>query len=462
MTGYIVAIDLGTSHITGIVGEKNEDETFSVIACETEKSLPPPCIRRGNIYNVGNTANVVGRLIKKLESKLKGSYIDKVYVGVGGQSVRTVDHVEVKEIENGGVVSHDDTQMLKERCEKYKPDLLDVLGVAPAVYYVDGYREMAPVGVSCRHLEARYKIFVGRSSIRRDLIKSIAERCEKEIAGIIVSPLALADAMLSKEEKEIGCALIDFGAGVTSVTVYKNDELLYSAVIPLGGNLITGDIKSLELTEVQSEKLKTEYGAAILKKEDEDKKIKIDMEGGNREISINDLNAIVEARTKEIVENVYARISEVIDVKSLGDGIVLAGCASELRGLQELIQERFKITSDKVRHSTIRSDLVRDSDMMTGNPLYRTAVSIMLKGTEPCVARPLAPQGNVVGSDNGDDQGGIGGDGSKRTGGGGIFTRLNRKKEPESKKESGKSGDGKEKKGKDSGGFFSTLFIEET
>jgi cell division protein FtsA len=383
MTDYIVAIDLGTSHMTGIVGEKNADGTFTVVACETED--PVSCICRGNIHKLDVTADRAGHLVKKLESHLTGKYIDRVYIGVGGQSLRTADHVESKEIAEGAVVTEDDIKELKEQCEKNKPDLLDVLDIAPAVYYLDGRRETKPVGVPCKRFEAHYKLVIGRSSIRRDIRNSIRDRMDKEIAGIIVTPLALADAMLSREEKELGCALVDFGAGVTSVSVYKDGDLLHMSVIPLGSDLITRDIASLQLTKTEAENLKKEYGSAILEKEDGEKTVTVAMEDANREIAVNDLNAIVEARAKEIVENIYARISEVVEPKSLGYGIVLAGCASELKRWAELIRDRCKV---KARHSAIRTGLVRAGDEMTGNPLYMTAVGILLKGTEPCVSRP--------------------------------------------------------------------------
>ncbi|MDR2916931.1 MAG: cell division protein FtsA [Tannerella sp.] len=389
MTDYIVAIDLGTSHITGIVGEKRTDGTFSIIACETVD--PASCIRRGIIYNRDNTATHVNGLLRRLESHLKGNFIDKVYIGVGGQSLHTVDHTEVKDIADGAAVTKEDIDALKDQCGKYKPDLLDVLDVAPAVYYVDGRRDTNPVGVPCKRFEARYKLVVGRSSIRRDIAKSIKELAGKEIAGIIVSPLALADAMLSREEKELGCALVDFGAGVTTVSVYKDGDLLHMSVIPLGGNLITRDIVSLQLTEAEAENLKKEYGSAVLHKEDEGETIRVDMEGADREIEVNDLNAIIEGRAKEIVENVYARISEVTELKSLGSGIVLAGCAAELKDLPELIKEKSKV---KVRPSAIRGGLVQGSGDMLGNPLYMLVISLMLKGTEPCVSRPFTEHGN--------------------------------------------------------------------
>ena len=437
MTDKIVAIDLGTSHITGIVGEKRTDGTFSVIACESVD--PASCIRRGIIYNRDNTAMHVLNVIKKLESYMKGDFIDKVYIGVNGQSLHTIDHVEVKEIAEGAAVTNEDIEDLKRQCEVYNPDLQDVLDIAPAVYYIDGHKDTNPVGVPGKKFEARYKLVVGRSSIRRDIIKSINEIAKKELAGLIVSPLALADAILSKEEKELGCALVDFGAGVTSVSVYKNGNLIHMSVIPLGGNLITRDITSLQLVEAEAEKIKKENGSAILQKEDEDETIFLDTEGSNREIAVKDLNAIIEGRAKEIVENVYARINDVMDFKYLPSGIVITGGASELRNLPELIKDRCNVP---VRPSTIRSGLVRDFENMLGNPTYMTAVSLMLKGTESCVTHQTVLQSEDD-SQKEDD---------KEDTRGGFFRR--KKNEPKENKP------GKEEKNKKSGNFWGTFFDE--
>ncbi|MDR2385902.1 MAG: cell division protein FtsA [Tannerella sp.] len=383
MTDYIVAIDLGTSHLAGIVGEKHADGKFSILAYATED--PSSSIRRGNIYNLDDTASRIKNLVHKLESKLKDAKIKKVYIGVGGQSLRTTEHSESKKIDTGAVVTADDVNELKKQCEVYIPDLLDVLDWAPPIFYLDGRRELKPEGVSCERLEARYKLIVGRPSIRRDIVNSITEKAKQDIAAIIVSPLSLADAILGKEDKELGCAVVDFGAGVTTVVVYKNGELLNLSVIPLGSNLITKDITMLQITEAEAEKLKKENGSAIVRKEDDDEKIKLDRDGLTKEIAINDLNAIIEARTIEITENVIARIKDVTEIKSLGNGIILAGCASKLKNLPALIKDKYKVN---VRFSAIRKRLLKDDDNLTGNQLYMTAISIMLKGTEQCMETP--------------------------------------------------------------------------
>jgi len=383
MTDYIVAIDLGTSHITGIVGKKVEGGKFEIVA--TEVATSDSCILRGNVHNTKSTGDAVARIVDKLENHLAGDHIDRVYVGLGGQFLRTVEHVETKEIEDGATVLDADMDALRRQCEQYKPDdvSLDVIDVVSPVYYVDGNRDNNPEGVSCKRLEARYKLIVGPSSLRRNINMSIKDHARKEVAGIIITPLALADAVLSKQDKDLGCALIDFGAGVTSVTIYKDGILKNLSIIPFGGNLITRDITTvLNLTEDTAEKVKIEYGSAILKKDEEDKMIELD--SAESKISLNNLNVIIEGRVREIIGNVLARINDAVDIKLLGAGIIIAGGVSELSGLDELLKDKSK----KVRFSTVRAELIQGSEDMLGNPVYMQAIALMLKGTKQCVYAP--------------------------------------------------------------------------
>ena len=394
MADYIVAIDLGTSHLTGIVGEKNKNGTFSIIGYATEDTASSiqkgetedktSCIHRGIIYNRDNTSVLISNLLRKLETYLKGKFIEKVYIGTGGQSLHAIDHLEALDIADGATVTEEDIALLKEQCSKFKPNLRDVLDMATPVYYLDGRKDNMPVGVPCTRLEAHYKLVVGRSTIRHEITKSVESVQGKTLAGILVSPLALADAVLSPDDKKLGCALIDFGAGVTSVSVYEDGDLKHLCVVPFGGKLITRDIvSSLKLSEKEAENFKIEEGNAIFHQDTEKKQLEVERGGANRKIDLYDLNKIIEGRIKEIVENVYVRICEVIDPRQLGAGIILAGCAAQLNGLSEMLKDKFKV---RIRPSLIRSGLVEDADDILGDPLYMTAISLMLKGKETCVS----------------------------------------------------------------------------
>lgn len=381
VTDYIVAIYLGTSHLVGIIGKKNAGGTFTLVADEVKESTF--CIQRGCIHNVAETAIRIKRLILELQNKLPNSRIEKVYIGIGGQSLRSIDHSEVRTINADAFVTEEDIRILNNQCRSYHPDMLDVLAIAPPVYYLDDKRTTNPVGIPCKRIEARYKLIVGQPIIRKSVINSIENQAHITVAGIIVSPLALADAMLSPDEKELGCAVIDFGAGVTSLVVYKNGTLKHLSVIPLGGNLITRDLTSLHLVASEAERLKITYGDAMPDKTQDGTVSLGAVEGaGMREIDMSEINTVVEARAKEIVENVYARLEENGLKDALGAGIVLTGGASSLKNLQEMVHERFR---QDVRYSAIRKGLLENENDMVGNPRYMSAIAVLLQGTENCV-----------------------------------------------------------------------------
>lgn len=385
-TDFIAAIDLGTSSMVGMIGKKNEQGLLSIIAYEIENSAT--CIRRGCVYNVEETANKIKRLVRKLENKLQGATISKVYVGVGGQSIRTMDHTVTKLLGPEGVVSEEVIHSLYEECCKFRPDMLDVLAAVSPVYFLDDKQDLSPVGVPCNRIEARYKLVVGRPSLKRNIYKSISERAQIEVAGIIVSPLALAHAVLSEDERDLGCALIGFGAGVTTLTVYKGGLLKYLSVIPLGGGLITKDITSLHIVESEAERLKLSYGSAIMDPQDIEQNVQVNSADGMgmREIKIAELNNVVEARSNEILENVYARLEESGMKEGLGAGIVITGGAAALKNLQDVIKKRFNLP---VRFGAARKSLVAGNDPVANNPEYAIAIGLLLQGNVNCASYVL-------------------------------------------------------------------------
>lgn len=381
-TDFIAAVDLGSSQMIGIVGRKLGTGALSIIAYDSEDSSS--CIQRSCVYNVEDTAAKVKQLILKLQNKV-GNEIEKIYVGVGGQSLHTIDFVTTKALGPEGIVTEAIIKELLEECRKYKPELVDVLDIVSPSYYLDGKPNKNPVGVSCNRIEARYKLVVGRPSLRRLLINSITERAKSNIAGIVISPLALADVVLTNDEKELGCALIDFGAGVTSLSVFKDGLLVDMCVIPLGGILITHDIAScLHITESEAERIKNYASMSVPTNENNEKKtIKVMSADGSEmhDVQLSDLNNIVYARAKEILDNIFARLSET-DVKdSLEAGIVITGGASELQNLQTTIQEMSRM---KVRRGTIRKGIIYNDTVLANNPEFAVAIGLLMKGDINC------------------------------------------------------------------------------
>jgi cell division protein FtsA len=219
-----------------------------------------------------------------------------------------------------------------------------------------------------------------------------------KLAGLIPSPQSLAEATLSPEEKKAGCLFINFGAGMTSAVVYKGGAMVYLSMIPLGGHVITKDLmKILELKEPDAEWLKTRYGLMLAGKDKGTSDTFGQTEIGGKVIALKKMNAIIEARTKEIVENIYAQVERVVSKPaSLAAGIILAGGASNLNSLPELLRQRFNL---EVRYAAIRREWLHIHENKAGNPDYITAISLLIAGTENCLSYvpppPLLPESPV-------------------------------------------------------------------
>lgn len=395
-TDFIVVIDLGTSQIVGMVGGKEPSGKISVLAYETDSS--DNCIRRGCIYNVKETASKINRLLRLLENKV-GTPITKVYIGVGGQSLRTMKHT-VSRVLGNGAVTEDILRGMDNECRMHLPDQLAVLDVVPPVYYIDDKPEAEPQGKTGARIEAHYKLVVGRPLLRRS-IDNMREYLRVAVAGVIVTPLALADLVLTEQERKSGCALIDFGAGVTSVTMFLKEELVGCYVIPLGSQLITRDLMTeFHIPEREGERLKRSYGNAFWEKDVDPQSISVDLQDGRHssELKLSDINRVIEARSRENIENVYARLREGGLTKESDYSLVIAGKGSELKNLREALAERCKMN---VRYASVRRDYITDE--IANNPVYMAAAALLLKGTENCaqvqpeIKQPEKPKKEILG-----------------------------------------------------------------
>jgi cell division protein FtsA len=382
MTNYIVAIDLGTSCIKGIIGTRSLTGAYTVIACETESSAG--CIRRGVVYNVADTAQRITMLNRKLANKTPGIQIKKVYVGVGGQSVCSIDHVVTKSLGADGEVNKETIDALYEECRTFKPNGLEVLSIVSPAFYLDGTREIAPIGIPCSRIEAHYKLIVCRPSLKQR-IYTIAERAKIEIPGIFVSPLALANVVLSETDKELGCALLDFGAGVVSLTIFKNKQLTGLYTIPLGSRLITKDLTCLNVTETEAERLKKAYGDAAADKEN-DSPVQVNSLNGSapRQIKLSEINEVSKARLQEIIDNVHTRLKESGIADKLNAGMIITGGGALLKNFDTVVRGRFGMA---VRYASVNKTFFEKTNVPL-EPEYGVVAGLLLKGTVNCSYMP--------------------------------------------------------------------------
>ena len=351
VTDFIVAIELGSSKISGIAGKKLPDGSIQILATASENASG--CIRKGVIYNLDKTTQSLTSIIKKLESTLKAS-IGKVYIGMGGQSLRTIRNTEVRHMDEDTKISQELIDELKDSNRAVPIVGYQILGVAPQEYKVGNDLIVDPVGVQTDHIEARFLNIIARKNVKENAAKccdlvpiEIAEDAED-----LIAPLALADAVLTSSEKRSGCVLVDFGADTTTVSVYKNNILRHLAVIPLGGNNITRDICSQQIEEDDAETLKIRFAQAYVEpteNEDENKSYKLENGCSINAILLED---IVEARLNEILDNVANQIVLSGYENKLLAGAVITGGGINLKNMEEAFVKRTKIEKIRVAKDT--------------------------------------------------------------------------------------------------------------
>ena len=246
--------------------------------------------------------------------------------------------------------------------------------------------ETDPMGVACRTLEGNYLNILLKKQVA-DYIAQCFRMAQVQILDGYVAPMAQAEAVLTDDDRQQGCALVDYGADTTTVSVYKNGLLRYLRVIPLGSSLITRDLCAvLKIETDQAEQIKCAYGLCnLIGSQDNDEKIVLN--GHN--VSLNEIGEIIEARNEEIIRNVVAQIKASGYSEVLYAGIVLTGGGSQLRQLDQVFM---KILETHRKPRVIAEPLCgvvwNEQSWKRGDGSQLSLLSVAIKGDENCCELP--------------------------------------------------------------------------
>jgi len=373
-SGFIAVIDLGTSRIKGVVGRKNEHNVISIL---TSGSIDAGnSIRRGMVYNIEQAGANVHKLVMMLENSM-GRKIGKVYVSLAGQSLHTLEFNEMKQL-SAGMVTEEVVSQLRKSAEKFQPELQRNYRVADVEYYIDDKPERSPVGVTGAQIEAGYELIVGRSNLMSNIEKSIGAKTDLEIVDYIVGPTASAEISLNEEEKELGCVFVDFGAGTTSLSVYKGGILRRMVVIPFGGKNLTKDISALNFTENDAEQLKIKFGRAL---ENQDTPLFTSPFASKPDVDLTELNKVIGMRLDEIIANIREQIILSDYEGQLGAGLIITGGASQLKNLDLYLTQKLKMP---VRKASAKKTFINNAPELINDPAFTQALGMLIFADEDC------------------------------------------------------------------------------
>ena len=381
---YIVALEIGSSHIRAAVGTVNDDGALTLLAVEDEYAVE--IVRYGTIQNVEEVSNRVKSLMRKLENyqsihprKIKG-----VYISIGGRSTTTTSRQVVRQYDVETAITAQIIAQINEEAKQCGLSDHSVIDVCPREFVVDNLECSNPVGTLGKSIRADINLITCKPKILRNFDIALSERQQLSIKGTYVRQNVIADLVVTTDEKKLGCMLVDFGAETTTVSVYKNGALHYLATLPIGSRNITRDIMATNLTEERADEVKRIVGDAI---NAEPKARQLHNFGAD----VVEVNSYIRARAGEIVLNIieqakYAGYSISTD---LPGGIIIVGGGAKLRGFNDLLAEQSGVT---VRLGAIPSTIrisdprLQSFDMIDIVALLNAAAQNALECTEAAPA----------------------------------------------------------------------------
>lgn len=374
----IVGLDIGTTKICAIVGRKNEYGKLEVLGMG--KAVSDGVIR-GIVTNIDKTVNAIQKAVKDA-SEMADVDIGNVIVGIAGQHIRsTVHHGVIIRHPNQDEITIEDVRRLSNDMENIVvPPGNTIIHVMPQDYtvdYEDGIKD--PVGMSGSRLEADFHIITAQTTAINNINRCV-KRANLQSQDLILEPLASSLSVLSEQDKEAGVCLVDIGGGTTDIAIFYDNIIRHTAVIPLGGNIITSDIKEgCMVLHHQAELLKTKFGKAISEEANPNEIVSIPglRNRQPKEISIKNLAAIIQARMEEIIEYVQNELVASGHYKKLAGGIVLTGGGSQLQGVAQLFEY---LTGLDTRIGYPNEHLGKCKLEEVKSPMYATSVGLVLAG----------------------------------------------------------------------------------
>lgn len=332
----IVGLDIGTSKVCAVVGELR-DTNLNIIGVGTARTKG---IKKGVVVDIDSTVKSVREAVNKAEQMANIS-IDGVYINYSGGQVSLKENRGVVAVsgENKEITPEDVERVIQASRVIAIPSDQEIIDIIPKEFIVDGFNGIKdPVGMVGIRLEVIAHIVTGSTTSVQNLVRSV-ERSNLEVYGIVLNSLANAQVLLTEDEKELGVAILDIGGGTTEISIFGSGNLIYSSLLPIGGQHITNDIAvGLRIPFDQAEKIKREFGCASLSTA-EDMKIQIVPIGSNtpKEITQKDLAEIIEPRVSEIFDLVAERLNKLGNATLLPAGVVLTGGGvSMLKGAKEI------------------------------------------------------------------------------------------------------------------------------
>jgi cell division protein FtsA len=380
---YIVGLDIGTTKIACFIGLRAENGKIQIKGFGKTESVG---VEHGIVRNIYDKANSIRRAVSDA-SEMANYDVEEVYVGIAGQHIKSRPN-------QGSVMIAEDQRLIEKAdvdrlIEEQNRIMLDpgeeIIHVFPQNYIVDNDKlenDIDPVGVAGKCLMANFHIVTGNTNNVRNIRDAVAE-AGLRIKGVVLEPIASSYAVLDDGDKAAGVALVDIGGGTTDIAIFHEGIIRHTSVLPLAGNVITNDIhNNCMILKHQAESLKIKFGSCLPTSVSQDDIIAIPgiRNQAPREISVKTLAVIINARMRQLLEQVLYEIQKSGFERQLIAGVVLTGGGANLTHIKEFSE---LITGIDSRVGVSTENLDKDDNFPyenLSNPMYATGVGLVIYG----------------------------------------------------------------------------------
>ena len=376
----VVGLDIGTAKVMVVVAEVMPGGDLKLAGLGF---APSNGLKRGVVVNIDATVQSIQQALKEAEL-MADCKITRVYTGITGSHIRGINSSGMVAVKDREVTATDVARVVETAKAINISTDQRLLLVEPQEFIIDGQDVKEPIGMSGIRLEAKVHIVTGAQSAAENIIKCV-RRCGLEVEQLMLNPLASSHSVLSQDERELGVALIDIGAGTTDVAIFTSGAIRHTAVIPIAGDLITSDIAmALRTPTKDAEDIKVENGFAKQLLADADTQVEVPGLGDRspRMLSRQALAGVIEPRVEEIFSLVHQVIRESGFEEMLSSGIVLTGGSSIMPGMPELAEDIFlkPVRRGVPRYSGALSDMVAQARAATVMGLLEEARLARMRG----------------------------------------------------------------------------------
>jgi cell division protein FtsA len=376
---YIVAFEIGSSKIKGALVVNDPTGMLNVVAVQEEHVSES--VRYGQIKNVEDVSGIIDSIRQKLEKSqaILPRKINGAYIGLSGSTVcsclaEASLHFDIEE-----AITADTVAQLKAKAIASLDTDREVYDAFPREFIVDNHATTTPIGIFAHDIKVSFVVISGAPGIKNNINRVFPGKLGIDVRGYVLSAIALADAVVSDDEKKLGCMFVDFGAETTTVSIYRKASLNYLVTLPMGSRNITRDLVSLNYLEDRAEAIKRSVGVGSF-----DNGPRMATADG---IDQTEISNYINSRAGEIIANVIAQVEFAgFKVADLPAGMIIVGGGARLKGFSDMLASQSKM---KVRTGMLpRNIRISDSSLAANDAVdvVSLVLSAVKAGANNCVA----------------------------------------------------------------------------